>query len=719
MANINVTVQDGQVVRVNVGENTLAAANSANASALSASSAAASASTAQSARDVAIAAGVQYPSEAAAVAGLADGAFGSYLDVGGLPVYGQRTGSTMTPIPGPWFGADKIDERSVGQLLATTEAARGAGAVWRAGGFVYIEAAPSAIDQHITTAGGVKLYVLPGADGRYPAPAFGATAAALQRAWQVAGRQGVALCGRTYQISGLTDTGAHINIYGPGTIVHAVSASPAWVNVGGSLKLENITVNGNRINQTTRNYVFQQSAGELEVRGCLFTGTTSGAFRVAGDMERIIISNNNWRDMAEHGGILGQTSEAAYIVCNSVREYCRIINNDVRSGIPSAAGRAPAGFFVSVNGSAPVDFVGNYFENIGQNLAGNLSGCLDLYTNGHRSTVRDNRAVNSYFVPFKLQIGDDIIVSGNRVEGVDATAGAGMVVLQNVRDYPAVLKNALVSQNFIDLGDSVNLPALIVAGSSTYHSKNVIVSDLIVKRCGIAIAIEAAHQIEIENLIVENAISTLGVVRIQNTDQGSGAPLTARIKIQGGSIPAQASAAVFARTNVTNLDLSIEGVNFAGSASPIVTVRNAKALRFLENQFETGAITQLDIQNINVCRIDGNRGPSGTLAISGIIDLDYGYNPGCWDFSGKATFDPPSIPSGAVTTTTVTVTGASFTLHDAVARFSNVTTGVIINAWVTSANTVTVQFYNPTASAVDLPSGTLSARAIRRLAFSQ
>lgn len=63
---------------------------------------------AEGARDVAIAAGTQYASEAAAVAGLADGTFGSYLDEDGNPIWGQRTGATMTPLPGPWISGDKI-----------------------------------------------------------------------------------------------------------------------------------------------------------------------------------------------------------------------------------------------------------------------------------------------------------------------------------------------------------------------------------------------------------------------------------------------------------------------------------------------------------------------------------------------------------------------------------------------------------------------------------
>lgn len=76
---------------------------------------------AEAARDVAIAAGVQYISEAAAVAGLADGAFGSYLDEDGNPIWGQRVGASMVALPGPWIDADKIgsDDDASGTIWTT------------------------------------------------------------------------------------------------------------------------------------------------------------------------------------------------------------------------------------------------------------------------------------------------------------------------------------------------------------------------------------------------------------------------------------------------------------------------------------------------------------------------------------------------------------------------------------------------------------------------
>ena len=72
-------------------------------------------------------------------------------------------------------------------------------------------------------------------------------------------------------------------------------------------------------------------------------------------------------------------------------------------------------------------------------------------------------------------------------------------------------------------------------------------------------------------------------------------------------------------------------------------------------------------------------------------------------------YDPPSIASGTISTTTVTVSGAS--LGDfATASFSLPNAGVQLLAQVTAANTVTVAFWNVTGGAIDLAAGTLRVR---------
>jgi hypothetical protein len=81
--------------------------------------------------------------------------------------------------------------------------------------------------------------------------------------------------------------------------------------------------------------------------------------------------------------------------------------------------------------------------------------------------------------------------------------------------------------------------------------------------------------------------------------------------------------------------------------------------------------------------------------------------------TGSKTFNPPSIAASASTTTTVTVTGAALGDY-AEASFSLDMTGLVMSAYVSAADTVTVVLFNPTVGAVDLGSGTLKATAIRR-----
>lgn len=82
---------------------------------------------------------------------------------------------------------------------------------------------------------------------------------------------------------------------------------------------------------------------------------------------------------------------------------------------------------------------------------------------------------------------------------------------------------------------------------------------------------------------------------------------------------------------------------------------------------------------------------------------------------GQATYDPPSLATGAIgAETTVTVTGAA--LGDFVENisFSLDTQGVELLARVSAANTVAVIPRNPTAGTIDLASGTLRVHVRRR-----
>lgn len=76
---------------------------------------------------------------------------------------------------------------------------------------------------------------------------------------------------------------------------------------------------------------------------------------------------------------------------------------------------------------------------------------------------------------------------------------------------------------------------------------------------------------------------------------------------------------------------------------------------------------------------------------------------------GAATYNPPSIASLGTTTTTLTVSGAKLGDKTEV-TFNQDRQGIIIDSYVSTTDTVTVVFFNPTGGAIDLPQGTLKAK---------
>ncbi len=77
--------------------------------------------------------------------------------------------------------------------------------------------------------------------------------------------------------------------------------------------------------------------------------------------------------------------------------------------------------------------------------------------------------------------------------------------------------------------------------------------------------------------------------------------------------------------------------------------------------------------------------------------------------SGTATWDPASTADGAMTSTTVTITGAAVGDTVSVGFSVAVPAGALLTGAVTATNTVTVTLFNKTGAPLDLASGTLRA----------
>lgn len=75
------------------------------------------------------------------------------------------------------------------------------------------------------------------------------------------------------------------------------------------------------------------------------------------------------------------------------------------------------------------------------------------------------------------------------------------------------------------------------------------------------------------------------------------------------------------------------------------------------------------------------------------------------------TYDPPSLADGAGTTTTITATGVDPGAgHYAHPSFSLSTQGILLYAWVSAVDELSVRFQNETGGTIDLASGTLKVK---------
>lgn len=160
-------VQEGETVRGNIGDHIGSLAQPYIEQVIAA-------------RDITQAAvGVNYINEAAALSGAVEGEKFKYWN-GDNIVFAEKEDGLIKPLTGEWFDRDKVGEKTVAELLASTEGPRGPGSRWNAGGYRYEEVDPG-LDlvgpdepngYHVITEGGVKLRVLR-SHGAHESAAFG------------------------------------------------------------------------------------------------------------------------------------------------------------------------------------------------------------------------------------------------------------------------------------------------------------------------------------------------------------------------------------------------------------------------------------------------------------------------------------------------------------------------------------------------------------------
>lgn len=102
-----------------------------------------------------------------------------------------------------------------------------------------------------------------------------------------------------------------------------------------------------------------------------------------------------------------------------------------------------------------------------------------------------------------------------------------------------------------------------------------------------------------------------------------------------------------------------------------------------------------------------------TTLANDTLEAGWGNNTFYEWYAGSVVYNPASLADGAGVTTTVTVVGADLGDY-VIASFSSDLQGIMLTAWVSAANTVSVRFQNETGGTIDLPSSTLKVRVIEQ-----
>ena len=354
-----------------------------------------------------------------------------------------------------WPDPARIPYKTVAALQTSTEAARGTGEIWEAAGHRY-EEVPSG--EHLTTAGGVKLKVLPvwagAAGGVYIATAFGATGdgvtddtAAIQKALDVATHlrfpQGTYLVSTT-----LTADKSSLKLFGDGEYTAIIKAAAG--HTGGILL--------DLGNATTSRY-------GNEIRNLGFDGNSVASLKGV----RLRRINNQSKIMHCHFDAFDIALEADELALANICAFNKFglpVKNNINIKLIQEAGNSWriqnnyfAGGQVYLNNSmTDVEMSGNTFDNSCQLLTDGVSGPRNLH-------VFSNRFETTAATPIRFAG----LVRGVNVHDNFFTGNAGAARAIEFTSASATL-SATIADNWFEQFNSINVDASACAkGTVSLH----------------------------------------------------------------------------------------------------------------------------------------------------------------------------------------------------------------------------------------------------------
>jgi hypothetical protein len=253
----------------------------------------------------------------------------------------------------------------VAGLLASSAASRGEGQIWRAGSFLYEEAASGASDHDVTTSGGVKLYALATEEGKVTPAQFGATGSGNDRtalvAWLdhlAANTDRVGWVDRDYSFATTITHSGELTIQGP----FSDSARLIYTGTGdgfeftGAVNIDGVVVDGNLASDAIP--TIAEAGCLLGIHGPLtgtpgyLSGVKIGRLRVQNTRRRSALALINLRDLVIDRLEAFATYGNAFKMCGLVDAKIGSYKFDRVGDLAALDGRIGAGIAFYAEGDA-------------------------------------------------------------------------------------------------------------------------------------------------------------------------------------------------------------------------------------------------------------------------------------------------------------------------------------------------------------------------------
>lgn len=361
-------------------------------------------------------------------------------------------------------------------------------------------------------------------------------------------------------------------------------------------------------------------------------------------------------------------------------------------------------------------------------------------TNNHQERVRESSITNrARFVIFANNTGlycyDNFInTHGSGCENIvianNTTSGGNQGITVGFNSHTAGDKHVLVTGNVIA---DTNASGISVSGTLGKEHTNIIVSNNVINNCNLSISSQAVafgyviygsvnnNYVNANNStlctygILSNACSNINIKNnfVQNLPNGYGisTQTTDRVIISENTVRNVLSYNYRIQSTTKNCylwnnysdDKSAQIIGYTVTAGSFVVGNQYKILTVGTTDF---TLIGASSNTVGIVFVATGVGVGNGTAYS-ILESPTVYGNAFQTYTGIVSYDPPNLVDGDGVTTTISVPGVALGAYVSNVSFDKNLQGILLTAWVSATNVVSVRFQNETGGAIDLAQGTL------------